>query len=273
MKSAVFGMFAETSMHPGTESTGGLVDLPVAREAATGYPMLPGSSLKGSLRDKACNSMDESEVYLLFGKQDNAGGIAVTDARLLLLPVRSLTSHYVWVTCPYLLERLKRDFELAGQVCSIDIESPSDYQAYAAAEGKLYLEEVTLQAEAKPALIEQLANAIKPLIRHESVNNRLLKQLVLVSDNMMSAYFAAYCLPVQARNQLNSETKVSENLWYEETLPPDTLFYFLLLQRPEHKGGVERIHKLFADNPYIQVGGNETMGQGWCAISLYKGEA
>ena len=30
----------------------GVVDLPVAREAATDYPVLVGSSLKGALRDK-----------------------------------------------------------------------------------------------------------------------------------------------------------------------------------------------------------------------------
>ena len=272
MSSAVIGLFAETSVHPGTESTGGLVDLPVSREAATGFPFIPGSSLKGSLRDKARSLVDDSETEVIFGKQDSAGGVAVSDARLLLLPVRSLTSHYLWVTCPYILERLKRDLELSGQPCRFDVPQPAKNRAFTECEGRLYLEEVMLTAEAKPALIEQLAEVIAPLIFHESVSKRLPNQLVVVEDDMMSAYFSAYCLSVQARNKLNHQTKVSENLWYEETLPPDTLFYFLLLERPEVEGGVDKVLKLFEDSSYLQVGGNETIGQGWCVISPYRGK-
>ncbi|MTI96661.1 MAG: type III-B CRISPR module RAMP protein Cmr4 [Firmicutes bacterium] len=269
MKSAVLGMFAESAMHLGTESTGGLIDLPVAREAATGYPLVPSSSLKGSLRDKARNAFNKTEVEALFGEQDKAGGIAVTDARLLLLPVRSLTSHYVWVTCPYMLERLQRDMKLVGKQVNLKIESPKDGQVFAASTGKLLLEELTLETDERTELIQNSARVIAPLIGHESVRNRLEGQLVIVSNNRM-AYFATYCLTVRARNQLNETTKISENLWYEETLPPDSLFYFSLIQRPDRQGSVEQAVKLFDGDPYLQVGGNETMGQGWCAISLYE---
>ena len=49
MRSAVIGLLAETSIHPGTGRSTGVVDLPVAREAATDYPFIAGSSLKGAL--------------------------------------------------------------------------------------------------------------------------------------------------------------------------------------------------------------------------------
>ena len=29
---------------------------------------------------------------------------------------------------------------------------------------------------------------------------------------------------------------------------------------------------LFSDKPYLQLGGNETLGMGWCAISILGGE-
>ncbi len=49
MKTLLYGMLAETSIHPGAGQSSGFVDLPVAREAATDYPVIVGSSLKGAL--------------------------------------------------------------------------------------------------------------------------------------------------------------------------------------------------------------------------------
>jgi len=120
MKSIILALFAETFIHPGTGQSATAIDLPVAREAATDYPFIAGSSLKGALRDKArqmwlsSDDKDSKEVDDLFGKQENAGNILVSDARLLLLPVRSLNSSYRWLTCPHLLERLHRDTKRAG---------------------------------------------------------------------------------------------------------------------------------------------------------------
>src|SRR5690554_6440808 len=108
MASVIMGMLAETSLPPGIGQVSGAVDLPVAREKTTGYPVIVGSSLKGALKDTAEQYLElkEIDLYLerVFGAQKQAGSVAVTDGRLLLLPVRSLNSHYKWVTCPYLLE-------------------------------------------------------------------------------------------------------------------------------------------------------------------------
>ena len=73
---------------------------------------------------------------------------------------------------------------------------------------------------------------------------------------------------MQARNQLN-ENKASQNLWYEETLPPDTVMYALLLGgKPESLGAVEN---LIVQDGYLQVGGNATVGQGWFAVTVDRG--
>ncbi len=270
MTSALFGMLAETAVHPGTDSSTGLIDLPVAREAATGYPLLPSSSLKGALKNKAEKHLPKDEVEHLFGEPDNAGSIAVTDARLLLLPVRSLTTHYVWVTCPYILNRLCRDLKLVGKTVSLSVEMPPENKVFAHQAGKLFLEELTFQAEARPDLIAGIAEIISPLIFHESVRNSLINQLVIVSDDRMN-YFATYCLSVRARNKLDPIKKTSASLWYEETLPPDTVMYFATLQLPNSQEGVAKLESLFATDPYLQAGGNETMGQGWFVISKFEG--
>ena len=44
MNAAMLGLLAETPIHPGAGRGMGVVDLPVAREAATDYPVLVGSS-------------------------------------------------------------------------------------------------------------------------------------------------------------------------------------------------------------------------------------
>ncbi len=112
MKTAMLGLLAETPIHPGGRRGMGVVDLPVAREASTDYPVLVGSSLKGALRDKAetggaeKNGWDAEE---LFRKPDRTGDLAISDARLLLLPVLSLTASSRWATCPHLVERYSRD--------------------------------------------------------------------------------------------------------------------------------------------------------------------
>ena len=37
MKGALIGLLAETSLHPGSEATGGVIDLPVARKVPPAF--------------------------------------------------------------------------------------------------------------------------------------------------------------------------------------------------------------------------------------------
>lgn len=269
MKSAVLSLLAETSLHPGVGQVIGTVDLPVAREKSTDYPVIVGSSLKGSLRDRAEQlwGIDDEKVERIFGSPDNAGSLLVTDARLLLLPVRSLQGHYKWVTCPYLLERLQRDLQLAGMTKSFAIPRPENGEAVTGrGQGSLFLEELSFRVRTDGDGLSGLIDTLKTFIRHDSLKDRLLERLAIICDDEF-AYFARYGLAVNARNVLDNETKTSENLWYEETIPPDTLFYALLFARDKKESDLDEVKGIFLDRPYLQVGGNETIGQGWCTVN------
>lgn len=269
MKTLLYGLLAETSIHPGAGQSSGFVDLPVAREAATDYPVIVGSGMKGALLGMARDfDWDDAQRNDVFGKHDNAGGLLVSDARLLLLPVRSLTSSFMWLTCPHAIERFMRDHKRSGRtrdaIESIELEDGDNQTPkYLGPDvGELYLEE--RQFAHAGGLPEGLTASLKPLVAHKAAAARLDKQLVVVSDNSFT-WFARYGLAVNARNKLHDEKKTSENLWYEETLPPDSLFYWLLAERSN--GALEKIKSLFSARPYLQVGGNETIGHGWFAVS------
>jgi len=123
MTTQLISLFAETFIHPGCGQNEGAIDLPVARERVTQYPFIAGSSLKGAWRDYAQqNEMEEEERNDVFGSPDSAGGLLVSDARLLLLPIRSLQHSYCQVTCPALLARLNRDSKRSStNLTEIDI--------------------------------------------------------------------------------------------------------------------------------------------------------
>lgn len=112
----LYFVHAVSPLHAGTGEGLDAINLPTAREQATHYPYLPGSSIKGVLREAAERRWDRKDenVVTAFGPPtenaaDARGGLVFTDASLLALPVRSLFGTFAWVTCPFVLKRLARD--------------------------------------------------------------------------------------------------------------------------------------------------------------------
>ncbi len=273
MNYRILTLLAETSLHPGAGRDTGVIDLPVAREAVTDFPVIVGPSLKGALRDKA-REVSPGQVDSLFGKADDGGALLIHDARLLLLPVRSLDTPFRWVTCPQILERLRRDLDRSGLLEQVPLPAAACLgrgKFLGQGDAKLILEERLFDhlGEAKG-----WGEALKKLLpdgpAHQATAASLESKLTILSDEDFS-WFAQNSLPVNARNRLDEEKKTSTNLWYEETLPPDSFFYALIANR---KTGTELqdFESLFA-KPYLQVGGNATVGMGWCATHLIGKEA
>lgn len=262
MYARLLGLLAETPIHVGAGQSTGFVDLPVAREAATDYPVVPGSGFKGALRDAArSRGWTENELDGVFGRPDRSGALVVSDARLLLLPVRSLHGAYRWVSCPHLLERLSRDLGRAGVQPPVVAVTVMCGEYLGRDPAGLGLEE--RQFVRSGGVPQPVLDMIRPLVRHDVTARRLEEQLVILHDEDF-AWFARYGLAVSARNVLDEKTKTSRNLWYEESVPPDALFTVLLAERTADV--VRRTCSLFDDVPYLQVGGNETVGQGILAV-------
>ena len=294
MSHTILGLLTETSLHAGIGQTVGVIDLPIQREAHTGWPFVYASSVKGSMRTLAEAKWDEELVADIFGPEMNhgesnqwAGALSVGDARLLLLPVRSLTSHFKWVTCPALLRRFQADCRRLQMSEKFAIPPvPEKETALVSTQHDidfgLFLEEFRFTQEPSKQL-DKVIKAIAPLMGREDAETALEKQLVIVNDDIFR-HIADYATPVNAHIKIKDKItkRVQEGgLWYEETLPSDTLLYVALVAQPVHKkerekdatGVIGKIQNLFFDadaHPYLQLGGNETVGMGWCKVSNFK---
>jgi CRISPR-associated protein Cmr4 len=305
-------IYTLTPTHCGTGQTTGAIDLPIAREAHTGFPILPASSLKGVARDvfeENLNGKSRPDVSYLFGPnldqtKLNAGALIFSEGRLVLLPVRSLTRSFMYVTCPLIIERLERDLRALGLVTFLpderSIPDPQPGQAQVAdpdVSGKaIVLEELVYQPNEVGHLdqIGRFANSLANLLpdSEERTRERIRRNVIVIRDEDMSA-LVERAIPVQARIRLtsgkttsryNTDTGQEEtgNLWYEETLPPDSFFVSFIVGRDQNtiSGARLRSKESPKQSPlaeflehadtlrFVQIGGNASVGNGWCWWSL-----
>lgn len=288
MTHTLVALYAQTNIHAGTgQNTISSIDLPIQREAHTGYPCVYGSATKGAIRAKFDADSDKPTTNRLFGSETtgdngNAGCLAITDTRLLLLPVRSLTGHFKWVTCPAILNRFKQDMARMGKEIKAQVPSPKAEEAHIhTGNGKndLYLEEYRLSVQENnfSTWMEQ----IEPMMPEGSAE-ALKKQLTIVSDDLF-AFFSQNATPVHAHNAIDSETKTVKAgaLWWEESLPADTLLYTCVQafngreigedNKPKSnqvkaEDNLSAFTSIMTKKPYLQIGGNETVGMGFCAV-------
>jgi len=286
----ILGLLAQTSIHAGIGSTTGVIDLPIQREGHNGWPCVFGSAMKGALRARAEAQYGEKNdsVKFVFGPDTNnasehAGALLVSDARLLLLPVRSLTSQFKWVTCPAALKRYHADAERFGvsvpEFDLPDIKTEAAIVPQQTQYDSLFLEEYRFDAKAQN--LDSLIETLAALMQRDGAEADLQQQLVIVSNDMF-AHLSQHATPVNAHIAIDSDTKTvrSGALWYEETLPPETLLYVGLSANKARtkeatmaaKDILGAVTDLFSDKPWLQVGGNETVGMGWCAIKKQGGE-
>ncbi len=285
MKAKLFLLHALSPLHAGTGRGVGMIDLPIAREKATNIPYLPGSSLKGVLRD-ACE--DDATRELVFGPdtskaETGAGAINITDLRLLLLPVRSLRGTFAWVTSPFLLQRLLRDTETLKNI-SLPENIPlleKDDVCLVAKGSKLFgsenqeaiLEDIPLQADTTQDIVKTWADKLAEILFPGDKNwkKTFTERFCIVSDDVIS-FLLEVGTKVTARIALESDTKTVKDgaLWYEESLPSESILSGLVIANKSE----EKVFSTIVDltKTPIQVGGNATVGRGFCKAHLVSKE-
>jgi len=296
MKPCLTFQYTLTETHLGGAGANGSVDLPIVRESTTELPFLPETALKGLARrvwpDEGAN--EKVERYL-FGRhlddtgtseeRSDVGHLSFTQGHLLFYPLRSLQRPFVLATCPLLLSRfsrLTRSFgcepappEVHERLQTIDNEQL--WVAHPAlADKDLVLEgiawqgqQVRFQPELK-TLARMLAEAFPD--DESATAKRIEEDLVLVPDGDFVGMLGA-APPVRARISIDPDTGTTSgrrgNLWYEEMLPSDCLFWSIVSlassRRESRPSGGElrsAVDELFQAVRFSQIGAGRSTGHG-----------
>lgn len=271
-------LHALTPVHSGTGQTVAVVDLPIAREKATGWPIIPASSLKGVLRDALDNGQNKAWVQLAFGKdvrdeeQGEAGALCFTDQRILCLAVRSYYGTFAYATCPLVLRRFVRDMRALGAELPFEtVPAVSGAMSALVANGsalvkngKLYLEDLDLSAKEEQHATEA-AEALAGILFTEHPQ-AFTERFVVLSDEVFH-FLCETAIEVVARVRLQDETKTVQTgaLWYEEAVPAESLFSGAVLVSDHYRKNVSELWEHFTPS-LIQIGGNSTVGRGLCRV-------
>lgn len=298
MTTRLLFVHALSPLHAGTGQGVGVIDLPIAREKATGLPFLPGSSVKGTLRDTP--GLGDADRKLIFGPEttgadEHAGSAQFSDQRLLLMPVRSLAGTFAWVTSPYVLRRFARDARDASAADVPDglpdLTPDGDVERCAVCEGAsalvvrgtgtVVLEDLDLAARPSgevAAWAAWLAPRLFPATLRDAEywQASVAARLCVVRDDILD-FIMGTATEVFARVRLEDERKTvaQGGLWYEEALPAETILAGVVVASPVEDR--ER-RRLSADAVFrgvaalttgtLQFGGKATVGRGICRAQL-----
>lgn len=264
-------LFTRTPLHVGAGASVGAIDQPIIRERHTGFPIIPGSSVKGVFRDHL-QSLGPEPLEELFGKGgegDNfaAGRLSFGEARLLLFPVRSAKGAFAFVTSPLALQRYVRDAKLGLNVPS----APADM-------GCLAGPKVTIPGKKAAVLEEYRFNVEGEFPKEwESALCQVLGdvvlagaagRIVLLSDGDMS-HFARNACQINQHVRIDDESGTADDggLFNEEAVPSETLFYSTIIETRK-LSGANRVFEQLAEEQLVQFGGKGTTGLGFCTAKL-----
>jgi len=296
-KSRILFLYVENPLHAGSgRAAGGATDLPIQRDRVTQYPMVQASGLKGALRAnfREQNKLqdDDERVTQIFGRagseEDNyAGAVSVGDARLLLLAVRSLKGVFAYTTSAHALSLLYRAATLSKHPLNLpQISTPNEETALVAPdtdlrlEGKIVLEDFSFHAQPSEE-VKQIAkwlaeNALPQDGVFQYWRDSLPKRLCILPEDAFRD-FCLYATDVQTHVRLEPEKKTvaSGALWTAEYLPADSLLYAPLFftdarDKESKKTATDVFKELdYLNGAHLQLGGDETTGQGWVVACMY----
>lgn len=247
MKAIIYKITCMTNLHVGNgESNFDIIDNAVEKDPVTGLPTIHSSGVKGAFRQffKEKN-IEEAVTMKIFGSEQKQsqgtgsmpGKVKFYQADLLARPARAsqgCKTNYM-VTSDEAISIFKQKAEIFG-VKSISEEDNTEH-------GDIGVEDLEISKVKNIPLIDDCT--------------------VIVDDIALRDL----PLPVLARNQL--EDGISKNLWYEQVVPHKSIFTFAVSSDDEN--ALNSFANVLNDNPYIQFGGNVSIGYGLCKVERIGG--
>ncbi len=285
-----------TPLHIGAGQGLGHVDLPIVREAHTNFPYIPGTSLKGALRNLEINQVarargekpsqveerltknkfDQKEEDILRlakifgvagegaeeGKEVGAGKVLFSDAFIVLFPVKSAKGIFSLTTCPYVINRF---FELLGidqrvedvPEGKVKVLNTNGHKNLIYDDNKYKLLLEEFVFEAEES--EELKKFVELVGTFVEEKNK--PRIVCVNDTDFMDFVSNYT-EVRTHIKINLDTGTVEKekgaLWTEEYVPAESVFAFSLVFLEEEIS--------FTPPPTFHVGGDITTGKGFVKV-------
>ncbi|MCC8074701.1 MAG: RAMP superfamily CRISPR-associated protein [Clostridiales bacterium] len=248
MNVKLFKLKCLTNLHVGNGDVNfNVVDNEVEKDPINHYPIINASGVKGALRDFfAGKNVAQATIDQIFGakpKKDDdasdssAGQVKLLSAWMLARPLRATagSAAYYLVTTPAAVGQFRNITEALGVPCGL-----SD------------------------------AKELPESLSHLEAENRSLNKWYTFDDEalfeMSEADFRDISLPVTARNSTGTVNK--QNLWYEEFVPHESVFYFFAVS--DDRELLETFAKEL-DGEVVQFGGHASIGCGLCKVTEQKG--
>jgi CRISPR-associated protein Cmr4 len=259
MKNIVYTIKNLTNMHVGSgDANYGIIDKLVQRDPVTNHPTIHSSSMKGALRESAPQlGLDNGKIETIFGNEKDGKGKSVQgnyyffDARLLSLPIRSSSGLFYRATTVALIDAFVEHLE---QINMTTLASKYTLGNINVTEGLPKIKAVT---GSNTVTLEDWT-AIQDLDGVDKLEELIGGRIAILHDNDFKQI--SDNLPVIARNHLING--ISDNLWYEEVVPREAVFYNIVtcLEKDVESDFV-------LDGKLIQIGGNATIGYGFCKFA------
>ena len=307
----MYWLQAITPLHVGSGKGIGFIDMPIMREKVTNWPLVPGSAVKGVMRDYFDNLNGEEKIdsdlfNATFGRPsddknnedkksdvkssddaNSAGSLILSDAHIVCLPIRSLYGTFAYIASQLVLERLKRDLEVTGYKDVPTSPKACDSEALHTSESKLvtegekiFLEDLDFNASENKET-EQWAEFLSSLLfPDDPVWKGIFKErFAIVSDDCFN-FLSETGTEVAAHVRIEDDRKIVAKgaLWYEEALPAEAIMAGIawcdrVFGKKEFDE--EAILKTFCPISGLdfQIGGKATVGKGRVRCFFTKGHA
>ena len=214
---------AKTNLHAGNENTSsyGLIDKAIQRDALTNLPCINSSSLKGALNEFCSQATEvDSESRIKIFGGDKNDKTKATQK-----------GAYTFFDANILLLPTQDDQNLYRLITCDNVLD----------------------------LCMNKINALGIEFKKETLKRELgLNTNSIVSSKEFESLCSDDNLPIIARNCL--ENGISSNLWYEQILPAETVFFTII-------DSADNTLTEALNNKIVQIGANATIGYGYCKFT------
>lgn len=255
--SLVYILKAVTNLHVGSgEGNYSIVDKQVERDEVSGYPAIYSSSLKGALREHFERKGLPSVMDIFGSEKDGSkpGSVKFLEGKLLARPMRASKgeqSSYL-VTTQELLENFVRFLLISGKLTDSNLlaeikKLPTTISLLQKPNQKIAVEGIDVNSHY--FLSAEAENLLRQVFGEKTT-----VVLLSVGD------FHKIQLPIRARNNLGE----NKNLWYEEHVPYDSIFYSLMMDNSFNgdRKALDDLEVGLGSENLVQVGANASVGFG-----------